>query len=64
MKHNIGTIDRATRIGVGLLLIALAATETTGAWAYIGIVLLVTGLMRFCPVYRMFNVTTCPTDPA
>ncbi len=60
MKTNVGTIDRALRVIVGLVLIALAATGTVGWWGYIGIVPLLTGLFRFCPAYGLLGMNTCP----
>ena len=59
MTPNLGTIDRVLRIAVGLLLIGLAATGTIGAWGYLGIVPLVTGVLRFCPAYRLVGIDTC-----
>ena len=38
MIKNIGTIDRTLRVIVGLALIALSVTGTTGPWGWIGIV--------------------------
>jgi Protein of unknown function (DUF2892) len=64
MKQNVGTIDRAARVVLGLLLIVLAATGITGAWAYIGILPVATGLLRFCPVYRVLGLSTCPRSTA
>ncbi len=43
MKVNEGTLDRALRVLVGLALIAMAATGVLGAWAWIGVVPLLTG---------------------
>lgn len=60
MKNNVGGIDRILRIVAGLALIALAATGTLGAWAWIGLVPLATGLFRFCPVYPLLGINTCP----
>ena len=60
MKHNVGGIDRLLRIVVGLVLIALAATGTVGAWGWIGVVPLATGLFRFCGLYTLLGVNTCP----
>lgn len=60
MKHNVGGVDRILRILVGLAFIALAATGTVGAWGYIGIVPLLTGLVRVCPAYSLLGVNTCP----
>jgi len=59
MKANVGTIDRTLRIVGGIALIALAATGTVGAWGYIGIVPLLTGAFRFCPVYAPLGINTC-----
>ena len=62
MKANVGTIDRVLRITAGIVLIALAATGTVGLWGYIGIVPLLTGLFRFCQVYPLLGLNTCPLD--
>ncbi|HXR24962.1 MAG TPA: DUF2892 domain-containing protein [Candidatus Binataceae bacterium] len=61
MTSNVGTIDRLIRIVAGAALILLAALGKVGAWGYIGIVPLATGLFRFCPAYRLLGLTTCPT---
>ena len=58
MKCNVGGIDRMLRIVVGLVLIGLAVTGTTGSWALIGIVPLATGLFRFCPAYPLLGINT------
>ena len=60
MKTNEGTIDRALRIIAGLALIAMAATGTVGAWGWIGIVPLATGLLGWCPAYTLLGFNTCP----
>lgn len=59
MKTNVGGIDRALRIVVGLALIVLAATGVIGLWGYVGIVLLATGVLRFCPAYPLLGMNTC-----
>jgi len=58
---NVGTIDRLVRILAGAGLIALAATGTIGVWGYIGVVPLLTGLLRTCPVHSLLGVNTCGT---
>ena len=60
MKANVGGIDRILRIFSGLVLIALAATGTVGIWGWIGIVPLLTGLVRWCPVYPLLGISSCP----
>jgi hypothetical protein len=63
MQANVGTIDRTLRIVAGIALIALAVTGTIGAWGWIGIVPLATGVFRFCPAYMPFGLSTCSTKP-
>lgn len=61
MQVNVGTVDRALRIVVGLVLIGLAATGRIGAWGWIGILPLLTGIVRVCPAYSILGVKTCST---
>jgi hypothetical protein len=63
-KTNVGGIDRIARIVAGLVLIALAVTGTIGAWGWIGVVLLATGLLSTCPLYSIIGLNTCPTKAA
>lgn len=60
MQVNVGSVDRGLRIGAGALLIGLAAAGAVGAWGYIGVVPLATGVLRFCPAYKIFGLSTCP----
>jgi len=61
MNKNVGGIDRILRVVVGLLLIALAATGTVGAWGYVGIVPIVTAAIGWCPAYLPFGFSSCKT---
>lgn len=63
MKTNVGGIDRIARIVVGALLILLALLGTIGAWGWIGIVPLATGLLKTCPLYSILGMNTCPMQP-
>lgn len=57
---NVGNIDRFLRVAIGLLLVSLAITGVIGLWGYIGIVPIVTGVVRFCPLYKLVGLNTCP----
>jgi hypothetical protein len=59
MQSNAGSIDRITRIGIGLGLCAAALTGVLGPWAWIGVVPLATGFVGFCPLYSLLGVNTC-----
>ena len=60
MSVNESGLDRVVRVVVGLVLMAMAATGKVGAWGWIGIVPLLTGLVGFCPGYKLFGFSTCP----
>jgi len=54
-----GGIDRIARFIIGALLVVLAITGTIGVWGWIGIILVVTAFINFCPIYRVFGIKTC-----
>jgi len=58
MIANVGRTDKWLRILVGLALMIWAATGGP-AWAWIGVVPLLTGLFNFCPLYRLLGINTC-----
>ena len=59
MKTNVGGIDRVLRIALGVVLVGLAAAGTIGPWGWLGIVVLLTGFVRFCPAYALLGMNTC-----
>ena len=48
------------RVGLGVALVALAAMGTIGAWGYIGVMPILTGLAGTCPLYSVLGFSTCP----
>lgn len=66
-ERNVGTIDRALRIIVGLALIGAFFVYPDSPWRYwtlIGIIPLATGLLSRCPAYSIFGVRTCARSAA
>ena len=61
---NVGGIDRALRIIVGLALISLVFVGPQVVWGWVGLVPLLTGLFRFCPAYTLLGIKTCKTSEA
>ncbi|GAB4231901.1 MAG: DUF2892 domain-containing protein [Methyloligellaceae bacterium] len=61
-KKNVGTLDRAARIIVGLVLLSLFFLYPDAPWRYwtlIGIIPLLTGLISNCPLYSLLGISTC-----
>ncbi len=64
MKRNVGGIDKALRIVVGLgLLSLLAVAEGSAKWlGLIGLVPLGTALLGYCPLYAILGLSTSPAS--
>lgn len=60
MKTNAGMVDRVIRVIVGVVLLALVFVGPQTVWGWIGVIPLVTGLIGFCPLYKIFGLSTCP----
>ena len=56
--NNVGKADRLFRIALGLVLIALVFVGPKTAWGWIGVIPLVTGFLRTCPLYSLIGVNT------
>lgn len=55
MKTNVGTADRVVRAALGVLLVALTLTGTIGPWGWLGVVLIATAAISFCPLYTLLG---------
>ena len=64
MLRNIGTADRRIRIVVGFALLALVFMGPRTAWGYLGLIPIGTGVFGYCPLYRLFGVSTNRSRPA
>jgi hypothetical protein len=56
---NEGSVDRVLRVFLGIALLALTVTGPHTPWGFIGLLPLVTGLVGFCPLYRILGINTC-----
>lgn len=57
MKVNVGTSDRIIRGVIGAVIIA-AGVYYQSWWGLIGVVLIATALIRFCPIYFPFGLSS------
>lgn len=66
MKKNMSTLDRVLRVLVAVVLVVLAMNGTIpGALAYaawaVAAIFALTSVVSFCPLYRVFGISTCRT---
>ena len=59
LPRNEHTLERAVRIVIGLVLLALIFVGPQTWWGLVGLVFLVTGLAGSCPIYSVFGISTC-----
>ncbi|HVU24929.1 MAG TPA: DUF2892 domain-containing protein [Opitutus sp.] len=63
MTANIGTADRVIRVLVGLAILALGLFCKSW-WGLVGLLPLTTAVVRFCPAYVPFGLSTCAAKKA
>ena len=63
MTHNVGTLDRSLRIILGLGLLSLVFIGPQTLWGLVGLVPLISGLVKFCPGYAIAGVNSCSRNP-
>jgi hypothetical protein len=59
MTANVGGLDRALRIIIGLALISLVYIGPQTPWGWIGVVPLLTGAVGWCGLYTVLGLNTC-----
>jgi hypothetical protein len=68
MTKNMGTIDKAIRIGVALIIVALFFMgKLPGVWAVallvVALIFVATSFMSFCPLYLPLKINTNKSKP-
>jgi hypothetical protein len=65
-KHNVGTLDRVVRLGLGAAILALLfVLPAPFHWiGLLGLVPVVTGLVGSCPLYSLVGIKTCRVEHA
>lgn len=58
MKTNIGSVEQPIRIFLGLLITSLAFWGPETPWAYAGLIFVVTGFVKYCPIWHSIGVNT------
>jgi len=61
MKCNVGKTEQKIRIGVGVIIVAIGWYLGIW-WGLIGILPIITGSIRYCPVSTILGVSTCEAE--
>ena len=61
MKCNMGKTDRVLRAILGIVIIAVGWIYQSW-WGAVGLVLVVTAAVSWCPLYLPFKISTCKVD--
>ena len=68
MMSNLGNADRIVRAVLGLAFFFAPLLNVPDIWASptltyvsmaVGVILVITAAIRFCPLYRIFGLSTC-----
>jgi len=58
MRKNVGKVDKVVRIVLGVLLVGNVFAGLHNPWGWIGVALIVTALIGFCPIYSALKLNT------
>ena len=58
VKKNVGNKDAVLRVTLGMIII-LTGLYLNNMWGLAGIIVVGTGALSFCPIYRVFEIQTC-----
>lgn len=67
LQKNEHNTDRLVRALIGVVLTAVGLLVTTGIASIVlyvlAAIMFVTALLGFCPIYKIFGLSTCPMKP-
>ncbi len=66
LRTNEHPIERVIRVVLGVGILSLFFVGPHSAWALLGAIPLLTGIVGSCPLYSIFGISTCsvPKKPA
>ena len=59
-KRNVGKIDRIIRVVVGIILVGNVFYALHHPIGWLGVILIVTGIVGICPLYSIIGINTRP----
>ncbi len=63
-SNNESAFDRVFRVILGAILLSLVFVGPHTLWGLVGLIPLVTGLVGFCPIYRLLGLHTNRLPPS
>jgi hypothetical protein len=62
MQLNIGSTDKFVRVAIGISIFSLALVlpSQLKLISLLGVIPILTALVRWCPLYTLFGLSTCP----
>jgi len=65
MNNNMGEVDRIIRVVIAVVIVALSFMEiisgvTASVLLVVAAVFALTSIVKFCPLYAIFGVSSCP----
>jgi hypothetical protein len=57
MLSNMGKADRLIRTAAAFVIV-FGSIYFSGLWAFLGVLILLTAVMGWCPIYALFHVST------
>lgn len=61
MKKNVGYGDSIVRTLIGAIIVSVGIYYQN-YWGLLGLILVFTGVVSFCPIYRLFKISTMRSD--
>lgn len=58
VKKNVSNTDAVLRVIIGMIILFVGLYYNS-LWGFVGIIFVGSGVLSFCPVYRIFNFQTC-----
>jgi hypothetical protein len=59
MKTNVGSADKVIRYILGIAIILLGFIFKSW-WGVVGVVVILTAILNFCPLYALIGISTKP----
>ena len=61
MKCNVGKTEQILRVGIGVVIVLLGLYFSSW-WGIIGLLPIITGSIRYCPLSKILGISTCKLE--